>query len=52
MNRTEATPQRCPWCGDDPLYLHYHDHEWGVPLHDDQRLFELLTLEEIGRAHV
>ncbi len=36
---------RCPWCGDDPLYVAYHDEEWGVPLHDDRRLFELLTLE-------
>lgn len=36
---------RCPWCGDDPLYMAYHDHEWGVPLHDDRRLFEMLTLE-------
>jgi DNA-3-methyladenine glycosylase I len=36
---------RCPWCGSDPLYMAYHDHEWGVPLHDDQRLFELLVLE-------
>ena len=36
---------RCPWCGSDPLYTAYHDHEWGVPLHDDQRLFEMLTLE-------
>jgi len=36
---------RCAWCGEDPLYVAYHDHEWGVPLHDDQRLFELLTLE-------
>jgi DNA-3-methyladenine glycosylase I len=36
---------RCPWCGSDPLYRAYHDHEWGVPLHDDQRLFEMLTLE-------
>lgn len=36
---------RCPWCGDDPLYLAYHDFEWGVPLHDDTRLFEMLTLE-------
>jgi DNA-3-methyladenine glycosylase I len=36
---------RCPWCGDDPLYRAYHDHEWGVPLHDDTRLFEMLTLE-------
>ena len=36
---------RCPWCGSDPLYMAYHDHEWGVPLHDEQRLFEMLTLE-------
>lgn len=36
---------RCWWCGDDSLYQHYHDHEWGKPLHDDQRLFELLCLE-------
>lgn len=36
---------RCPWCGNDPLYQNYHDHEWGVPLHDDIRLFEMLTLE-------
>jgi DNA-3-methyladenine glycosylase I len=36
---------RCPWAGSDPLYLEYHDHEWGMPLHDDQRLFELLILE-------
>lgn len=36
---------RCPWVGDDPLYLRYHDHEWGVPQLDDMRLFELLILE-------
>jgi len=36
---------RCPWPGDDPLYLAYHDEEWGVPLHDDRALFELLVLE-------
>jgi DNA-3-methyladenine glycosylase I len=36
---------RCPWPGSDNLYLHYHDHEWGVPLHDDRRLFEMLVLE-------
>ncbi len=36
---------RCPWAGDDPLMQAYHDHEWGVPLHDDRALFELLTLE-------
>ncbi len=36
---------RCPWCGDDPLYVAYHDNEWGVPLHDDRSLFEFLILE-------
>jgi DNA-3-methyladenine glycosylase I len=38
-------PERCFWCGTDPLYVRYHDDEWGVPLHDDRRLFELLILE-------
>ncbi|MGF1483632.1 MAG: DNA-3-methyladenine glycosylase I [Opitutales bacterium] len=36
---------RCPWCGEDPLYIAYHDKEWGVPLHDEHRLFEMLILE-------
>ncbi len=36
---------RCPWCGSDPLYVAYHDAEWGVPLHDERALFEFLTLE-------
>lgn len=36
---------RCGWCGTNPLYVAYHDNEWGVPLHDDRRLFELLALE-------
>ncbi len=36
---------RCAWAGDDPLYVSYHDEEWGVPLHDDRRLFEMLVLE-------
>lgn len=36
---------RCQWCGDDPLYQQYHDQEWGVPLRDDQTLFEFLLLE-------
>jgi len=36
---------RCAWAGDDPLYVRYHDTEWGVPLHDDRRLFEFLVLE-------
>jgi DNA-3-methyladenine glycosylase I len=36
---------RCQWCGDDPLYVDYHDREWGVPVHDDRHLFEFLILE-------
>jgi len=36
---------RCAWCGDDPLYVRYHDEEWGRPVHDDRRLFEMLILE-------
>jgi DNA-3-methyladenine glycosylase I len=36
---------RCKWCGSDPLYVEYHDKEWGVPVYDDQKLFEFLTLE-------
>jgi DNA-3-methyladenine glycosylase I len=38
-------PARCPWAGSDPLYRRYHDEEWGVPLHHDRQLFELLILE-------
>lgn len=36
---------RCAWCGSDPIYVAYHDDEWGVPVHDDRRLFEFLVLE-------
>jgi DNA-3-methyladenine glycosylase I len=36
---------RCPWAGADPLYVAYHDEEWGVPVHDDRTLFEFLILE-------
>jgi DNA-3-methyladenine glycosylase I len=36
---------RCAWCTTDPLYLAYHDSEWGRPLHDDRKLFEMLCLE-------
>ncbi len=36
---------RCRWVNDDPLYLDYHDREWGVPVHDDRKLFEMLILE-------
>jgi len=42
---THIHPQRCPWAGSDPLYVDYHDTEWGVPLHDDRQLFEFLILE-------
>lgn len=37
--------RRCPWCGDDPLYVAYHDDQWGVPVRDERMLFEMLTLE-------
>ena len=36
---------RCEWCGSEPVYVAYHDNEWGVPVHDDRQLFELLILE-------
>ena len=36
---------RCNWCGNDPLYVAYHDQEWGVPVYDDRTLFEFLILE-------
>ncbi len=38
-------PVRCPWAGSEPLMVAYHDHEWGVPVHDDGKLFEFLVLE-------
>lgn len=41
----EGDVARCEWAGSDPLYVSYHDEEWGRPLHDDRALFELLTLE-------
>src|SRR5436189_6313795 len=40
-----STGARCPWAGSDPLYVSYHDDEWGVPSHDDRHLFEMLILE-------
>lgn len=40
-----TTLKRCDWCGDDLLYQQYHDQEWGVPVYNDQKLFEFLTLE-------
>ncbi len=52
-NRTVPLPtlgikqpvSRCAWAGNDPLYQKYHDEEWGVPVHDDRKLFEMLILE-------
>ncbi|MET3113171.1 DNA-3-methyladenine glycosylase I [Pedobacter sp. CG_S7] len=38
-------PRRCSWCGTDPLYVKYHDEEWGKPIYDDKVLFEFLILE-------
>ena len=42
---SEASPHRCWWCGDDALYVRYHDEEWGRPVTDDTRLFEKICLE-------
>ena len=45
MPAKSADKKRCGWVSDDPLYLDYHDREWGVPLHDDRQLFEMIILE-------
>ena len=45
VNGVRKVVTRCRWCGDDPLYVAYHDEEWGVPVHDDRLLFEMLVLE-------
>jgi len=37
--------ERCPWAKNDPIYIEYHDKEWGVPVHDDKKLFEFIILE-------
>ena len=42
---TAEEPTRCTWCGDDELYVAYHDNDWGVPVRADATLFEILTLE-------
>ncbi len=44
MSQSTAV-QRCAWAGSDPLYVRYHDEEWGIPSHDDRHLFEMLILE-------
>lgn len=43
--REDGGVKRCAWPGENPLYIRYHDREWGVPLHNDRRLFEFLVLE-------
>jgi len=45
MNRKDSALQRCPWCEGNKLYEKYHDEEWGVPVTDDLKLFEMLLLE-------
>jgi DNA-3-methyladenine glycosylase I len=42
---TQTLAQRCPWCGTDPLYVAYHDDEWGIPDHNPRSLWEKLILE-------
>lgn len=44
MNSSD-NKKRCRWATNDPLYIDYHDHEWGIPVHDDRKLFEMLILE-------
>jgi len=45
MEHSIEDKSRCPWCGDDPLYVKYHDEEWGKEVRDDQSMFEMLILE-------
>ena len=45
MAQGDSALVRCGWCGTDPLYVAYHDREWGVPVHDERTLFEFLILE-------
>ena len=45
MAEKDTERRRCTWAGEDPLYVDYHDREWGVPVRDDERLFEMLLLE-------
>lgn len=47
IQRSDAAIHRCSWCGEDPLYVAYHDTEWGVPVHDEQKLFEFILLESM-----
>ena len=38
--------KRCDWCGTEPIYVDYHDKEWGVPVHDDRMHFEMIILDQ------
>jgi hypothetical protein len=44
-NQVDLKDRRCTWVGSDPLMVIYHDTEWGVPVHDDQKLFEFIVLD-------
>jgi DNA-3-methyladenine glycosylase I len=44
-SRPRRLQTRCSWCGSDPLYIAYHDEQWGVPVRDERELFEMLVLE-------
>ena len=44
-SKTHPIQERCAWVNDNPLYIQYHDHEWGVPVYDERLLFEFLILE-------
>ena len=48
MPAKSPNKKRCGWAGDDPLYVDYHDREWGVPLRDDRQLFEMLKRDLAG----
>lgn len=45
VKKSKNSPQRCRWCNSDPAYIRYHDREWGRPLRNDRKLFEMLILE-------
>ena len=45
MKQADINKTRCAWVKDDPIDIHYHDHEWGVPIYDDRLLFEFLVFD-------
>ena len=50
MLKPAPEPRRCPWCGDDPLYVAYHDHEWGFPVGDDRPVDGVDDLRDQDRS--